>query len=179
MELETQRLNLKTISLVDIEDIHKLHSYPEVDEYNTTGIPKDLEATKKSVEPFIRAQSNSPRKYYTFKISLKNSNEFIGIAGITLSLDKFKAGEIYYEIAPPHWNMGYATEAVKRLIKAGFEDLMLHKIEANTITENIGSKRVLEKSGMIKEGLRRKVIPVRGLWKDGFLYAIVEDDPRE
>ncbi|MDR1201453.1 MAG: GNAT family N-acetyltransferase [Tannerellaceae bacterium] len=51
--------------------------------------------------------------------------------------------------------------------------------EAGVATENIRSIKVLEKSGMIREGLRRKILPIRGEWKDNYHYAIVENDPRE
>jgi len=32
---------------------------------------------------------------------------------------------------------------------------------------------------MIREGLRRKILPIRNEWKDNYHYAIVEDDPRD
>jgi [ribosomal protein S5]-alanine N-acetyltransferase len=64
------------------------------------------------------------------------------------------------------------------LIRTGFEDFGLHKVEAGVATENIRSIRVLEKAGMTREGLRRKILPVRGEWKDNYHYAIVENDER-
>jgi hypothetical protein len=36
--------------------------------------------------------------------------------------------------------------------------------------------RVLEKSGMQREGLRRKILPIRGEWIDNYHYPIVEVD---
>ena len=80
---------------------------------------------------------------------------------------------------PTHWGQGYATETAKMLIKIGFDVFHLHKIEAGVATENIRSIRVLEKSGMTREGLRRKILPIRGEWKDNYHYAIVEDDPSD
>lgn len=97
---------------------------------------------------------------------------------MTLSQDKFRLGEIYYKLRPLFWGRGYATEVAKTLIKAGFEDFELHKVEAGVATENKASIRVLEKAGMIREGLRRKILPIRGEWMDNYHYAIVEDDPR-
>ena len=55
----------------------------------------------------------------------------------------------------------------------------LHKVEAGVATENKKSVKVLEKTGMTREGLRRKILPIRGEWKDNYHYAIVEDDPRD
>jgi RimJ/RimL family protein N-acetyltransferase len=178
MEIKTNRLILITISPKDLDNIHKLHSIPEVDRYNTLGIPENLEETRKLLQSTIEAQNLTPRRDYTFKILLKESQDFIGLAGITLSMDKFKLGEIYFKLAPEYWNKGYATEVSKKLIQTGFEVFKLHKVEAGADTQNMASIKVLEKSGMVREGLRRKILPIRGEWRDGYLYAITEDDPR-
>lgn len=61
-------------------------------------------------------------------------------------------------------------------MKYGFEELHLHRIEAGVATENIASIKVLEKIGMQREGLRRKVLPIRGKWVDNFHYAILKED---
>jgi RimJ/RimL family protein N-acetyltransferase len=127
----------------------------------------------------IEPQKMEGRKSFEWKIVLKSSGEQIGLAGITLSANRFRLGEIYYDLFPSQWGQGYATETAKTLIKAGFEMFHLHKVEAGVATENIRSIRVLEKSGMTREGLRRKVLPIRGKWIDNYHYAIVEDDPRE
>lgn len=179
MDLESKRLTLKEITWNDAEDIHKLHSFPEVDEYNTLGLPKNIDETNEVIRPMIDDQKAENRKLYFWKILLTETNEFIGIAGMNLSLNKFKLGEIYYKLLPTKWGNGYATEVSKTLIKSGFENFKLHKVEAGVSTENIASIRVLEKSGMTREGLRRKILPIRGEWKDNYHYAIVEDDPRD
>jgi [ribosomal protein S5]-alanine N-acetyltransferase len=179
MELKSKRLKLEEVTLDDAEDIHRLFSIPEVDEFNTLGIPINIEETKEIIRPMIEAQNSEIRKSCFWKIVKNDSDEFIGIAGMTLSADKFKLGEIYYKLLPSQWGQGYATEIAKTLIKYGFDDFHLHKVEAGVATENVRSIRVLEKSGMTREGLRRKILPIRGEWKDNYHYAIVEDDPRD
>jgi|GEM_PF-108532 len=177
--IETERLILSEIAMDDMEDIHQLHSIPEVDEFNTLGIPKSIKETEKVMEPSMKARFKIPRESYTWKICLKDSNQFIGLAGFSLSNDKFKLGEIYYKLHPDFWGRGYATETAKQLVKLGFEDFKLQKVEAGVATENIKSVKVLEKTGMTREGLRRKVLPIRGEWKDNFHYAIVSSDKRD
>ncbi|HUX97036.1 MAG TPA: GNAT family N-acetyltransferase [Bacteroidales bacterium] len=179
MNIETNRLILREISWDDLEDIHRLNSLPEVSEFNITGIPKDIEETKESIRPYIEGQTIIPRPFYNWKIESKDKMEFIGLANIKFSLDRLRLGEISFKLFPDHWGKGYATEVLKKLITTGFDYFKLHKIEAGTIIENSKSIRVLEKSGMIREGIRRKIVPIRGEWKDGYLYAIVEDDIRD
>ena len=160
--METERLCFIEITIDDVADIHKLHSIPEVDEFNTLGIPQSIEETRKIVAPILQEKAKVPRSAYTWKIILKETHQFIGLAGMTLSNDKFKLGEIYYKLHPAFWGKGYATELAKRLVKEGFERFDLQKVEAGVATENIKSIRVLEKLGMTREGRRRKILPIRG-----------------
>jgi len=178
MNLESERLQLIEISWKDLENIHHLHTIAEVDEFNTLGIPKNIEETKDVIRPIIDDQTLPVRRLYMWKIVEKSSGRFLGVCGLTLSRDKFRLGEIYYKLRPLFWGKGYATEVAQALIKAGFEDFDCHKIEAGVATENKASIRVLEKVGMIREGVRRKILPIRGKWYDNYHYAIVEDDPR-
>lgn len=142
-------------------------------------IPENEDVTGKVVQDMIDAQNTSPQKSYTWNIILQKTNEFIGLAGMNLSRDKYRTGEIYYKLLPVYWEKGYATEVSKRLIKYGFEDFNLHRIEAGVAVQNKNSIKVLKKSGMTYEGLRRKILPIRGMWIDNYEYAIVEDDSRD
>jgi len=179
MNLTTERLQLNEITSADLELIHELHSIPETDEFNTLGIPEDLEDTQKVIQPAIEDQKNATRKQYCWKVREKGSEEFIGLAGLFLSNDRFRKGEIYYKLHPGYWGQGYATEVAAELIRFGFNQLKLHRIEAGVATGNHRSVRVLEKIGMTREGLCRKALPIRGKWMDQFIYGIVEDELKE
>ncbi len=176
MNLESERLFLNEITWDDLERIHELHSIPEVDEYNTLGIPRDINETKEVLRPIIENRKSDSRKLFCWAIINKDNNDFIGLAGMTLTADRFKMGEIYFKLSPANWGKGYATEVAKTLIKSGFGKMNLHRIEAGVATENIKSIRVLEKAGMKREGIMRKILPIRGEWKDNYHYAIIEDD---
>jgi len=178
MELEAERLILKEVTWEDLDNIHILYSLPETDEFNTLGIPANTGVTKEYVKAMIDAQKEVIRKSYSWKIIHREDDKFIGLAGINLSVNRFRLGEIFYELLPSYWGKGYATEIARALIKCGFHNLNLHRVEAGVATENIRSIRVLEKAGMTREGIRRKILPIRGEWKDNYHYAILEDDIR-
>jgi [ribosomal protein S5]-alanine N-acetyltransferase len=179
MNPETDRLLLKGLTWEDLENIHTLHCYPAVEEFNTIGIPTSVEDTRTIIRAAIEDRQLKTRKQFGWGIFLKTTEDFIGEAGMNLSANRFKMGEIHYSLVPDYWGKGYATEVVKALIRFGFENLSLHRIQAGVATENVKSIKVLEKAGMIREGRRRKVLPIRGEWKDNYHYAIIEDDPRE
>lgn len=176
MQIQTQRLELSEITWADLENIHRLQSIFEVDEFNTVGIPVDMEETRVNISPYIDAKECVPQSKYTWNIVLKETGAFIGLAGIKISLDKFRIGEIFYKLLPDHWGNGYATEVSKQMIEIGFDQLDLHRIEAGCAVKNHRSVKVLEKSGMIREGIFRKILPIRGEWVDSYIYSIIEDE---
>lgn len=174
--LTTKRLTLRFIQQSDIENIHKLQSIPEVDEYNTLGIPKDLSETKSVMSSSFEDLKQEKITRYTFIVELKNTQDFIGLIALNLGNPKYKGGEVWYKLLPKHWRKGYATEALKCLLDYGFNILKLHRIEAGCAVNNIGSIKVLEKVGMSYEGRKRKTLPLKSGWSDNFEYGILEKD---
>lgn len=63
INLKTERLNLRPISEKDIVNIHKLYSLPETDQFNTFGIPKKINETKRIVEKWV-SDSNGIYLHY-------------------------------------------------------------------------------------------------------------------
>lgn len=179
IEIVTERIKLRLIDFSDLDSIHKLHSLPETDEFNALGIPKNIEETKSIIEPWITENELSKIKNYTFAIENKSAKEFIGLIGLKLGNKKYRRGEVWYKIHSDYWKKGYATESLKAVINYGFETLELHRIEAGCAVANIGSIKVLEKVGMIREGRGRQVLPLKLGWSDNFEYSLLETDERK
>ena len=56
-------------------------------------------------------------------------------------------GEIGYWIGVPYWGQGLIPEAVREMMRHGFEDLNLEKLWCGYFDGNTKSKRVQEKCG--------------------------------
>ncbi len=173
--LVTGRLMLREITLEDIPLIHQLHSIPEVDTFNTLGLPESILVTENQIKPILAAQLEVPQTKYFFFIQ-DDTTHFIGLAGINLGKPNYRMSEIWYKLNPAYWNKGYATEAVKRILNFCFNDLHLHRVTAGCATKNTASLRVLEKAGLMREAHHRKILPIRGDWIDNYEYAILEED---
>ncbi|NQZ44600.1 MAG: GNAT family N-acetyltransferase [Flavobacteriaceae bacterium] len=176
--LRSERLRLTALHENDLDNVHRLHSIPEVDAYNTLGIPEDLEATKRIVESWLQDLEVAPIQNLTLAITLNGTDTFIGLFGMKLGSRKFGRAEVWYKLLPEFWCKGYATEALRSMIAYGFDTLDLHRIEAGCAVENIGSIKVLEKVGMTREGRCRKILPLKTGWADNFSFAILDSDPR-
>jgi len=174
MQLETTRLILKEISILDIDNIHELHSSPETDEYNTLGIPQSLIETGVLVQEWLKKLQH-PRSAYIFTILTKDNLNFIGLIGLNMGIAGSDSASVWFKIHLNYWHMGYTTEALKRTINFCFDDLKLHRVEANCSVENIASIKILEKSGMSLEGKIKKNISENKL-VDNYSYAIIDQE---
>lgn len=172
----TDRLILKPVLLQDLLAVHELHSLPETDKFNTLGIPVSIDHTKAIIQDWIAASKAEPGPAYTFTINLKDSNTFVGLIALKCGNPKFRTAEVWYKLHVSHWRRGYASEALARILHFGFHQLALHRVEAGCAVANAGSIRVLEKAGMLKEGRKRKVLPLKSGWSDNFEYAILAED---
>ncbi len=176
--LHANRLSLRLITESDLEAIHELQSIPEVDRYNTLGIPKNFEETKEVMAPLLAANKKEEIDYYTFAIEQKSNKDFVGLLALMLNGKKYNGAEVWFKLFPNFWGKGYATESLRKILDFGFDKLNLHRIGAGCAVDNVASARVLEKVGMQYEGRHRKILPLMSGWSDNFEYAILESDPR-
>ncbi|MDH7443993.1 GNAT family N-acetyltransferase [Aquimarina sp. 2201CG14-23] len=174
LELHSDRLLLRGVELSDLSEVHQLLSIPEVDKYNALGIPTNKEVTSVYLNEWI--DNRKMRKELVFALNLLEDDVFIGLISLRIGNAKYSIGSMWYKLHPNFWGKGYATESVKRILKFGFEEIGLHRIEAGCAIGNIGSIRVLEKSGMIKEGHKRKVLPLKSGWSDNYEFAMLDED---
>ncbi len=176
MTNQKTNINLRQLTGTDIGNVHTLLSLPQTDEYNTMGIPATLQSTENIVKEWLDKQKAIQATAYTFCIELSDTNQFIGLIALNLGKPNYHSAEVWFKTHADHWGKGYTTEALKKLLHFAFNELKLHRIEAGCAVDNIASAKVLEKAGMKREGRKRKVLPIRGEWKDNFFYAILEED---
>lgn len=110
-----------------------------------------------------------------FAICLKQDGQLVGAIGLEISRQNEHA-ELGYWLGRKFWNRGIATEAAAAVIRFGFETLALQKIHAHHLTRNPASGRVLEKAGMVREGLFRRHIKKLGVFEDVEFYGILRSD---
>ncbi len=176
-QLTTRRLSLRIISLADLDFVHALHSLPETDEFNTLGIPATIEETLAVVNGWLDEYRQVPPQAYTFVIDSTEHTRQVGLIGIRLGKPKYRIAEVWFKLHKDEWGKGYGTEALEAVIGFGFGALGLHRIEAGCAAANTGSARVMEKAGMLREGMRRKTLPLKSGWADNYIYGILESDP--
>ncbi|MCW2901218.1 MAG: GCN5-related N-acetyltransferase [Streptosporangiaceae bacterium] len=72
---------------------------------------------------------------------------------------------------------GFATAAVREIVGVAFEDLGLHRVQAETLLHNVRSQRVLEGNGFVRFGLAPAYLNIGGRWQDHAMYQLVKTHP--
>lgn len=100
-------------------------------------------------------------------MSVEQPSKMIGIIGLNnVVWGAFCSAFLGYKLDKDFVNKGYMSAAVKMLTKYAFEELGLHRIEANVMPKNKASIRVLEKNQFINEGISKYYLNINGVWED-------------
>jgi RimJ/RimL family protein N-acetyltransferase len=89
-----------------------------------------------------------------------------------------RQGEIGWSMHPDVHGRGLATEGAAEVLRLGFDELGLHRIEAGADSRNTPSIRVMEKLGMRREALFVENECFKGEWAGDVIYAILESEWR-
>ena len=74
------------------------------------------------------------------------------------------------------WGKGYGTAAVREVLRIGFGEIGLHRIELNAFSPNARAIRCYEKCGFRHEGVKRQAFFKRGVWLDRVIMAILREE---
>jgi ribosomal-protein-alanine N-acetyltransferase len=115
----------------------------------------------------------------SFFIFQKSDHALAG--GITVSNIRrgvTQAATLGYWVGEALAGRGYMTAAVALVVRYGFDELRLHRLEAACMPHNTASIRVLERNGFQQEGVARRYLKIDGAWRDHVLFGLLVDDAR-
>jgi len=143
--LTTERLLLRELSPDDAEEIFRLRTDDSVNEL----IDRAKALSVKDAEEFIRKilTVTANGDGLTWVITLTGETKLAGTV-VYWNLEKEKQqAEIGYELLPEYRGKGIMAEALKKVIRFGFEELKFKTIMADVKAKNIKSIKLLEKLG--------------------------------
>ncbi len=166
--LSTERLILRPFSLEDAPEVRRLAGEKEIAR-TTLNIPYPYE--EGMAEGWINTHHEKYEQGLGLQLAVvkKETGELVGNIGLFFQ-PKFDLGEFGYWIGVPFQNQGYGTEAARKLLEFGFEELNLNRIYARYMENNPASGRILKKLGMKEEGHLRQHVKRMGVYHD-LIYA--------
>ncbi|HEX2816133.1 MAG TPA: GNAT family protein [Phenylobacterium sp.] len=173
--LRTERLLLREIREGDFDDVHAYAVDPLVARFMDWG-PNTHDETVTHMALKLDEQTRWPRDEVTLAIEHLADGLVIGTIRLAVSDRANLTGDFGYSLHSAYWRQGFATEAARAVIGAGFRALGLHRIWAECDVDNVGSWSVMKKLGMRREAHFRDGKQVKGLWRDRYLYAVLADE---
>lgn len=173
-QFETKRLLLRKLVGADATALYEILSDPEVTQYTPRHPHQSLEETKELLTQWLSLYEQD--EVSRWGVEHKIEQKVIGVCGFITWEKRDRRAEIAYISARNYWGQGYMTEAVEAVIRFGFEEMGLNRVEALCEPENKGSIRVLEKAGMRYEGRLREYQFDKGVFHTVDMYAILKRD---
>lgn len=169
--LKTDRLILRPFYRDDIPQLLPLIGVREV-AATTLRIPHPY--TEEDALKFLEYSAAVWQKQEgaSFGVFLREGERVCGGIGLASNLEHNRA-ELGYWIGVPFWGNGYCTEAAREVLRFGFENLRLHRIDAVHFASNPASGRILRKLGMKHEGTTREHIRKWGEYLDVEIYGLL------
>lgn len=175
-KIETKRLILRPFELSDAQSMFKNWANDkEVCKFLSWEPHEKIQVTEQIVKGWIEEYRYTSQ--YNWAIELKDKEEIIGeIAVIKLS-ERHNSCEIGYCLGKDFWSQGIMTEALKAIKGYMFEEVGINRICAKHHTQNIASGKVMQKCGMLFEGVMRQVkVDKHGDFYDLAVYAALKAD---
>jgi RimJ/RimL family protein N-acetyltransferase len=173
-KLKTERLILRPFTLKDSKRVQELAGDPSISD-TTLNIPYPYENGIAEIWISNHEEKFKKKEALVLAITTRNEDNLIGAVSLKINTD-FNNAELGYWIGKDYWNNGFATEAVNAVLEFGFNEFLLNKIYAHYLARNPSSGKVMQKVGMVKEGLFKQHIIKNGIYEDIIHFAILRDD---
>jgi [ribosomal protein S5]-alanine N-acetyltransferase len=148
----TERLTLRELIDADAAALHRIYGDARTMRHvGRTGKPTaDLEATARVIG-FARRHAEH-HGFSLWAIDETNEEPVVGVAGLLWVEGHGPEVEAVYLVRRDRWGRGYATEALRKVVRIAHDELGLRRIVALAYPENDASRRVMEKAGMRADG---------------------------
>jgi ribosomal-protein-alanine N-acetyltransferase len=148
MRIETERLLMRQYALEDAEEQLRIISAPEFRRH----MPPTFQPTRdKVLVGFGRiAEHWHQLGYGQWALELKGEGRIVGYCGLRHLVPTDEV-ELLYGADLAYWGRGLVTEAARAALRYGFGRMGFARVMAVTDKDNRGSRRVMEKCGMLYE----------------------------
>lgn len=89
----------------------------------------------------------------------------------------FQSCSIGYWLAESAQGRGLATQAVRDATELAFGDLRLHRVQAETVPDNVRSQAVLRRAGFSRYGTAPSYLKIDGEWREHVLFQLLTPTP--
>ena len=175
--LHTDRLRLRPFEDADAEALYALHSDGRVMRFWDSPPWTGRDRAQRFIERCrSMAEVGTGARWAVDRVE---GGALLGWCSLTGWDPEYRSAELGYCYVEAAWGQGCATEAARAVLDWAYATLDLNRVQAEADTRNIGSARVLEKAGFVREGLLRENCVVAGEVSDSWVYGLIASDRRD
>ncbi len=117
--------------------------------------------------------------FESFFVCLKEGGALVGVFNLSeIVRGIFQSAYMGYYAGEPFAGRGLMTEAMQLVLRHTFDELKLHRVEANIQPRNTASLALARRAGFTREGYSRRYLKIDGRWRDHERWAILAEDWR-
>ncbi len=169
--LTSSRVVLRWLEPSDAPALFGIFSDPQAMRYWSSSPWTDESAGVEMIEN-VR-QHFEQGTLYQWGVARHDDDTVIGTCTLAHVDVQNRRAEIGFVLRSDHWNQGYMTEATRTLLRFAFEELELHRIEADVDPRNEASIRLIERLGFQREGYLRERWLVNDEINDTVFYGLL------
>ncbi|WP_407356241.1 GNAT family N-acetyltransferase [Methanolobus sp. WCC5] len=152
--IDTERLTIRRYTEDDMEKLYLFFNNEEITGPTDMPAHQSREETQAFLDMLIQSY-NTDEPLFAMAVCRKSDNELIGSCGFATT-DVPCAAQMYYALEPQFRGMGYATEAVEKLLEYMIIVLDIERIAVYCSPDNIASVNLARRAGMEYQGTIRK-----------------------
>ena len=174
--LKGDKVVLRPVRRSDIEYFLKWFNDPEVTQYLGMYLPMTEMAEEKFIEE-LGSTGTTTRVIFVIEATDGNNNKPIGNVGLSNIHPKDHHAVFGIAIGEKeYWSKGYGTEAANLIIRYGFEQLNLHRIDSFAISFNERSLKLHLRLGFKEEGRQREAVFKNGGYHDHVMFGLLRKE---
>jgi RimJ/RimL family protein N-acetyltransferase len=135
-----------------------------------TGITPLAKVRKRFEGHFLRKED------FNFAICLKSSDQYIGHCRLHLANKQDKNAKLAIGLIGEFFNLGYGSDAIRCLLKFGFQKIKLHKIVLHVLEFNERGIAAYKKCGFKIDGILRDNALIDGLYYNDIEMSILDKE---
>ncbi len=169
--IPANRVVLRWLENDDVESLFSIFSHREVARYwSSPPLPSLAHAKELLTE--IR-DCFEKKSLFQWGVARADNNLIVGTCTLASLDPSNRRAEVGFALGHAHWGQGYITEALTALFHFAFNELNLHRIEADVDPRNAASIKALERLGFQREGHLRERWIVNGEIQDALYYGLL------
>ena len=174
LPISTDRLTLRYFERTDLDDVAEYDALPEVQRY-LDWKARDRVEVKAALDAMIQQRRlNRPGDTMTLAVCRQSDDTMIGQVSLRWTDATAGQAELRFVFNPLFRRQGYATEAVKAALEAGFYNFNFHRIFARCGADNQRSARLMKSIGMRLEAHYREHALFNGEWDEELHFAVLD-----